>query len=69
MIRTDVTLDNLYVLSPAHLTNQTTHLFRDVATQHSLAVLRDEHEVVAQTVNRMARTTILRHKNSVPQAS
>ena len=61
MVRPDVALHNLDVLTPTDLPNQIAHLRADVATQHRLAILRDEHEVVVQRIHRMGGSTILPH--------
>ena len=61
MVRPDVSLQNLNVLTPTDLPNQIPHLGPDLPTQHRLAILRDEHEVVMQRVHRMGGATILLH--------
>src|SRR6266849_2760166 len=61
VVRPDVALQNLYVLASTDLPDQIAHLDSDVAPEHRLAILRDEHEMVVARVHRMAGSTILPH--------
>ena len=61
MVRPDVALQDLDVLTPTDLSNQIAHLDSDVAPEHRLAILRDEHEMVVARIHRMAGSTILAH--------
>lgn len=61
MIRPHMTLQDLDIVRSTDLTNQITELRPDVAPQHRLAILRDEHEMVVQRIDRMGRSTQLAH--------
>src|SRR5712691_10937509 len=61
MSRPDVTLQDLDVERPADLPNQIPNLRPDLSSQHRLAILRDEHEVVVQRIHRMGGSTIFAH--------
>src|SRR5262252_4958847 len=61
MIRPNMTLQNLNVVTAANLSNQVPYLRPHVPPQHRLAILRDEHEVIMQTINRVGGWTILAH--------
>src|SRR5499427_7573348 len=61
MIRPNMTLQNLNVVTAANLSNQVPYLRPHVPPQHRLAILRDEHEVIMQTINRVGGSTILAH--------
>ena len=53
VLRTNVPLDDLDVMRTAYLTNQLPHLSTNLATKRRLTVLRDENEVIPQSVNCM----------------
>ncbi len=53
MIGANVPLQNLHVQRPTDLPNQIADLAPNLAAQHRLAILRDEHEVVVQRIHRM----------------
>jgi len=56
-----VPLENFDVLRSADLPNQLTKIPPHFTAEHRLAILRDEHEVVVQTINRVGSSTILPH--------
>src|SRR5262249_38236330 len=56
-----VALPNLYVLASTNLPDQVADFGPNFAPQHRLAILRDEHEVVVQAVNRMGGSTVVAH--------
>jgi len=61
MVGTHVPLQNLNVVRSTDLTNQLAHLRADVAAQHRRAILRDEHEMVAQGIDGMGGAARLAH--------
>jgi hypothetical protein len=61
MVGANMSLQNLDVMRPADLSNQIPHLRANVTAKHRLAILRDEHEVVMQRVDRMGGSTVLLH--------
>jgi hypothetical protein len=61
VVRPDVSLQNLDVLTPTDFPNQIPHLGAYLAAEHRLAILRDEHEVIVQAIHRMGGSTVLAH--------
>jgi hypothetical protein len=61
MFRPDVTLQNLDVMRPTDFPDQVPHLSADITAEHRLAILRDEDEMVVQTINRMGGSTVVAH--------
>jgi hypothetical protein len=61
VVRPDVALQNLDILTPTDFPNQIPHLRPDLPAQHRLAILRDEHEVIVQRIHRMGGSTVLAH--------
>ena len=54
VIDTDMPFDNLNVSAQTHLTQHVTRPFRNVTTQHLVAIFCHPHEVVLDVVDRMA---------------
>lgn len=69
MVRPDVTQDDLVASRAAHLQDQLTHPQAHRASQHRLAVLRCEHQVHVQPLDRVGALAIALHPLNVPQAS
>ena len=61
VIRTNVPLQNLNVVTPTDLPDQISHLLANITAKHRLAILRDKDEVIMQRMDRMGRSTILLH--------
>ena len=61
VVRPDVALQNLDVLASTDLADQVAHFDSDVAPEHRLPILRDEHEMVVARIHGMAGPTILVH--------
>jgi hypothetical protein len=64
MFRPDMPLQNLNVLCPTNLSNQLAKFAPDVTAEHRLAILRDEHEMVVQTIHGMGRSAVLAHRRA-----
>ena len=62
VVRPDVAPEDLDVVRAADLPNQIAHLDRDVATEHRLAILRAEYEMVVQLMNGMGGSAIPFHE-------
>ena len=61
MIGPNVPLQNLNVMASTNLPNQIPHLRANITAEHRLAILRDEHEVIMQRVDRVGGSTVLLH--------
>ena len=64
VVRPNVALQDLDVLTATDLPNQIAQLHSDISPEHRLAILRDEDEMVVQRIYRMAGSTILAHGRS-----
>jgi hypothetical protein len=61
MFGSDMPLQNLNVLRPTDLPNQLAKLSPNLTAKHRLAILRDEDEVVVQTIDGVGGSTVLPH--------
>jgi hypothetical protein len=61
MLRPDVPLHDLDVERPTNLADEIPHLPVNLAPQHRLAILRDQHEVIVQAIHRMGGPPVLAH--------
>jgi len=61
MVGPHVPLENLDILIPADFPDQIPHRVADLPHQDRLAILRGEHEVVVQTINRVGGSTQFAH--------
>ena len=61
MVWTHVPLQNLDIVRPTNLPDQVSDVRRHVPAQDRLAILRDEHEVIVQGIERMGRPAIPFH--------
>ena len=64
MIRPHVPFENLDVLASTDLPDQIPQAPADLPAKHRLAILRDEHEVIVQAINRMGGSPILGHRRA-----
>jgi hypothetical protein len=61
MIRPNVPLHDLDVRASTNLPDQGPHFRANLAAQHRLAILRDEHEMVVQRIHGVGGSTVLPH--------
>ena len=54
-------LQNLNVLRPTDLPDQLPNFPTNITAEHRLAILRDEDEMVVQTIDSMGGSTVLPH--------
>ncbi len=67
MIGPHVTTQYLDVLAPAYFSYRIADSLSDITTESRLAVLRDEHEMVMQIVDRVPWPSVVDHAAIVPQ--
>ena len=69
MIRRDMSLQNLNIVSFTYLTDQVSDSLRNLASQNRLAVLRHSHKVILRVINGMTGLSIVLHTASILKSS
>jgi len=69
MIRRDMPLQNLHIVSFTYLTDQVSDSLRNLPSQNRLAVLRHPHKVILQIIDGMAGLPIVFHTASILKSS